>query len=161
MFPIKSMSVSMHILNLVKLYQLLLKKLSGNENLASVKGNNSVTYVRKMMCNNPNADHVNINAYTNFVKFYQFILKVLSGNETITDGMTDGRAEGMADNTNPVLSQYSKRGLNPGGGVLYFFFIRRIGPSIYRRPQKIQEFQEPQKIFEISPILYLDLKKRP
>ena len=34
-----------------------------------------------------------------------------------------------------------------GGGYSNFFGIRRLGPSIYRSPQKkkYQEFQEPQK----------------
>ena len=53
-----------------------------------------------------------------------------------------------------------------GGGYSHFFFIRRLGLSIYRSHtphNKKQEFQEPQNIFEIlatpqnTPILYLDL----
>ena len=36
-------------------------KLSGNKNLAEIKG--SCTNVLKMMCNNPNLDLININAY--------------------------------------------------------------------------------------------------
>ena len=54
------------------------------------------------------------------------------------------------------------------GGYSNFFRIRRLGPSIYRSPQKnIKNFKHPKKIFEILatqkniPILYLDLKKRP
>ena len=54
--------------------------MSGNKNLTSVKGHDSVTNVRKMMCNNPNLDLVNINVYTNFGE----ILKILSGNITLT-----------------------------------------------------------------------------
>ena len=64
--------------------------MSGNEILnaivISVKGHNSITNVRKMMCNNPNLDLVDINAYTKLVKFYQFVLKILRGNEIVTDG---------------------------------------------------------------------------
>ena len=49
-----------------------LKILSGNEILkeilTSINGLNSVRIVRKMMCNNPNLDLVNINAYTKFGK---------------------------------------------------------------------------------------------
>ena len=45
---------------------LSIKILSRNENLTSVKGHNSVTIVRKMMCNNPNLDLVNSNAFTKF-----------------------------------------------------------------------------------------------
>ena len=33
-----------------------------------------------------------------------------------------------------------------GGGGVHFFFIRRLGPSIYHSPPKYQEFQAPQKI---------------
>ena len=34
--------------------------------LVLIKGHNSGTNVRKMMCNNPNVDLVNINAYIKF-----------------------------------------------------------------------------------------------
>ena len=58
--------------HVVKLYQHVLKVLSGNdilnENLTSVKDRNSVTIVRKMMCNNSNLELVTINAHTQFVK---------------------------------------------------------------------------------------------
>ena len=54
-----------------------------------------------------------------------------------------------------------------GGGYSNFYHIRRLGPSIYRSPQKIiRNFKHPKKIFEILatqkniPILYLDLKKK-
>ena len=41
-------------------------------------------------------------------------------------------------------------GWSPGGGYSIFFYIRRLGPSIYRsRKKKYQEFQAPQNIFEI------------
>ena len=53
----------MHRKSLVKLYPL-----SGNENLTSIKGHNSVTNLRKMKGKNPNLDLVNINAYTKFGK---------------------------------------------------------------------------------------------
>ena len=39
---------------------------SGNANLTSIKGKNSVTNLRKMCGNNPNLDLVNINAHTKF-----------------------------------------------------------------------------------------------
>ena len=60
--------------------------------------------------------------------------------------------------------------LNPGGrcGVLYFFSYVGSGPaSTFTQKINFQEFQAPQKIFEIlaapkiPPNLYLDLKKRP
>ena len=78
-------NINAYIQNLVKFYQLILKILSGNEILTSIKGYNSCSNLPKMMCNNPKLDHVNINAYIqNFVKFYQFVVKILSGNENLT-----------------------------------------------------------------------------
>ena len=59
-------SVSMHIQNLVKFFLFVLKIMSGNKILRSVKGHNSVTNARKMMRINPNLDHVNMNARTKF-----------------------------------------------------------------------------------------------
>ena len=56
----------MHAQNLVKFYHFVLKKFKGNEILneilTSIKGHNSNTNVRKMMCNSPNLDPANINA---------------------------------------------------------------------------------------------------
>ena len=75
----------MHIQNLVKFYQLVLKILSGIKILTSSKCHNSVAIWRKMMCNNPNPDLV-----YNFGEFlYQFVLKILSGNKLQMDRMTD------------------------------------------------------------------------
>ena len=56
----------MHMQNLVKLHQFLLKILSGNEILTSIKGHNSVINLRKLTRNIPNLDIVNINAYAKF-----------------------------------------------------------------------------------------------
>ena len=52
------------------------------DKLTSIKGHNSTTNVRKMMCNNPNLD---LRIQT-LIKFYQFVLKILSENEIVTDG---------------------------------------------------------------------------
>ena len=57
------LSISMHKQNLAKFHQFVLKVLSWNEILTSIKGHNSVKYLRKLTCNNPNLDIVNINAY--------------------------------------------------------------------------------------------------
>ena len=56
----------MCIQNLVKLCQLVLKILSGNEILMSIKGRNSVKILRKMTGNNPKLDHVNDDVHTKF-----------------------------------------------------------------------------------------------
>ena len=60
------LSVSMHMQNLAKFHQLVLKILSGNKILASTKGHNSVKNVQKLTYNNPHLDLVSINGYENF-----------------------------------------------------------------------------------------------
>ena len=68
-----------------------------------------------------------------------------------------------------VLLNDIMRSLREGGrGDSHFFFIRRLGPSIYcllsinisnnKHPKKIFEYLQPQKNI---PILYIYLKKRP
>ena len=54
------------IQNLVRFCQFVLKILSGNEILKSIKGRNSVKILRKMMGNNPKLDLVNDDVHTKF-----------------------------------------------------------------------------------------------
>ena len=56
----------MCIQNLVKFCPLVLKILSGNEILTSIKGRNSVAKLQKMTLYNPNLDTINVNVYTQF-----------------------------------------------------------------------------------------------
>ena len=56
----------MCIQNLVKFCPLVLKILSGNKILTSIKGHNSVANLRKMTLYNPNLDIINVNMYTKF-----------------------------------------------------------------------------------------------
>ena len=56
----------MSIQNLVKFCALVLKILSENQILTSIKGHNSVANLQKMTLYNPNLDLVNANVYTNF-----------------------------------------------------------------------------------------------
>ena len=56
----------MCIQNLVKLCLLVLKILSGNEILTSIKGRNSVENLRNLTFYNPNLDTINVNVYTKF-----------------------------------------------------------------------------------------------
>ena len=56
----------MCIQNLVKFCPLVLKILSGNEILTSIKGHNSVANLRKMTLYNPDLDLINVNVYTKF-----------------------------------------------------------------------------------------------
>ena len=58
----------MCIQNLVKFCPSVLKILSGNKILTSIKGHNSVANMQKMPLYNPNLDLVNANVYTNFGK---------------------------------------------------------------------------------------------
>ena len=56
----------MCIQNLVRFFQLVLKILSGNEILTSIKDRNSVKILRKMTGNNPKLDHVHVDVHTKF-----------------------------------------------------------------------------------------------
>ena len=56
----------MCIQNLVKFCQLVLKILSGNKILTSIKGRNSVNILRKIMGNNPKLDLVYVDVHTKF-----------------------------------------------------------------------------------------------
>ena len=78
----------MCIQNLVKFCPLILKILSGNEILRSIKGRNSVTNFRNLTLYNPNLDLINVNVHTKLVKFCPLVLKILSGNENY-DRMTE------------------------------------------------------------------------
>ena len=56
----------MCIQNLVGLCQFVLKILSGNEILMSIKGRYSIKILRKMTGNNPKLDLVNVDVHTKF-----------------------------------------------------------------------------------------------
>ena len=56
----------MCIQNLVKFCPLVLKILSGNKILRSIKGRNSVANLQNLMLYNPNLDLINVNVYTKF-----------------------------------------------------------------------------------------------
>ena len=60
------MSMLMCIQYLVKFCQFLLKILSGNEILTSIKGRFSNKILRKMTGNNPKLDLVNVDVHTKF-----------------------------------------------------------------------------------------------
>ena len=68
---------------LVRFCQFVLKILSGNEILTSIKGRTSVKILRKMTCNNPKQDLVNADVHTKFSQILS-ILKILSGNKILT-----------------------------------------------------------------------------
>ena len=56
----------MCIQNLVRFCQFVLKILSGNEILTSIKGHKSVKILQKMTGNNPKLDLVNVDVHTKF-----------------------------------------------------------------------------------------------
>ena len=56
----------MCIQNLVKFCPLVLKILSENEILTSIKGRNSVANLRNLTLYNPNLDIINVNVHTKF-----------------------------------------------------------------------------------------------
>ena len=56
----------MSIQNFVGFCQFVLKILSGNEILTSIKGHNSVKILQKMTGNNPKLDLVNVHVHTKF-----------------------------------------------------------------------------------------------
>ena len=56
----------MCIQNLVKFRPLVLKILSGNKILRSIKGRNCVANLRNLTLYNPNLDIINVNVYTKF-----------------------------------------------------------------------------------------------
>ena len=56
----------MCIQNLVGFCQFVLKILSGNEILTSIKGRNSVKIFQKITSNNPKLDLVNVDVHTKF-----------------------------------------------------------------------------------------------
>ena len=69
---------------LVKFCPLVLKILSGNEILTSIKGCNSAPNLRKMTLYNPNLGLSIVMCIQNLVKFCPLVLKILSGNEVLT-----------------------------------------------------------------------------
>ena len=75
----------MCIQNLVKFCPLVLKILSGNKILRTIKGRNSVAKTRNLTLYNSNPDLINVYAIKNLVKFCPLVLKVLSGNEMVTE----------------------------------------------------------------------------
>ena len=73
----------MCIQNLVLLCQFVLKILSKNRILTSIKGSNSVANLQKTKVYNTNIDLVNDNGLQSLVSFCQFVLKILSKNQIL------------------------------------------------------------------------------
>ena len=73
----------MCIQNLVGFCQFVLKLLSRNKILTSIKGRNSVKILRKMTGSNPKLDLVNVDVIQNLVGICKFVIKILSGNKIL------------------------------------------------------------------------------
>ena len=111
----------------------VLKILSGNENLISLKGHSSVTNLRKMTVNNPKLDLVNINTHAKFGQIYQLVLKILSGNEILKEILT------------------SVKGHNPRGGTLNFSTYVGSDPASTLHPKKISGISStPKKYLKVQ-----------
>ena len=102
--------------NLVGFCQLVLKILSGNEILTSIKGRNSVKILRKMTVNNPKLDLVNVNVHTKFGQILSIRSQDIewkphihgiteSRNNGITDSRKDGMTEGQGESSIAPLFQ--------------------------------------------------------
>ena len=76
----------MCIQNLVEFCPLVLKILSGNEILTSIKGHNSVANLRNLPLYNPNLDIIKV-CIQNLVKFCPLVLKILSGTKNFSSLM--------------------------------------------------------------------------
>ena len=83
----------MFIQNLVKFGPLVLKILSGNEILTSIKGHNSVANLQNLMLYNPNLDLISVMCIQNLDKLCPLVLKIWSGNEMVTELRNNGIAE--------------------------------------------------------------------
>ena len=74
----------MRIQNLVLFCQFVLKILSKNQILTSIKGRNSVANLRKTKIYDTNLDLVTDNVHKNFIEICLFVLKILSKNQILT-----------------------------------------------------------------------------
>ena len=86
----------MCIQNLVGFCQLVLKILSGNEILTSIKGRNSVKILRKMTGNDTKLDLVNDDVYTKFGQILSIGSQDIEWKPTI-HGITERRKDGMTE----------------------------------------------------------------
>ena len=75
--------------------------LSGNKNLRSIKGCNSVANLRNLTLYNLNLD-INVMCIQNVVKLCALVLKILSGNEMVTELRTYRLTDLRKDRANPI-----------------------------------------------------------
>ena len=109
----------MGIHNLVTFCQFVLKLLSKNQILTSIKGRNSVANWRKTKIYNTNVDLAMIMCLQTLVSFCQFVLKILSKNQILMSNKDRNSVANLRKtkiyNTNVGLindNVYTKFGLN-------------------------------------------------
>ena len=95
----------MCIQNLVKFRQLIVKILSKNQILPSIKGCNTFAYSRKMTLYYTNVDRININAYTKFG-----LIPSIHCQDIEQKPKEDGMTERWIDRVNPVLPHFFQSG---------------------------------------------------
>ena len=83
----------MCIQNLVRFCQFIIKILSGNEILTSVKGCNSFKILRKMTGNNSKLDLVNVDVHTKFGQILSIRSQDIERKQNF-DGITEGQNDG-------------------------------------------------------------------
>ena len=89
----------MCIQNLVRFCQFVLKILSGNEILTSIKGRNSVKILQKMTGNNPKLDLVNVDVHTKFGQILPIRSQDIERKRN-ANGITESRNHGMTEPRN-------------------------------------------------------------
>ena len=130
--------------------QFVLKILSKNQILTSIKGRNSVANLQKTKIYNTNVDLVNdINVLQSLVSFCQFVLKILSKNQILTSikgcNSVANLRKTMIYNTNVGLvndNVYTKFGLNRS--IRFQDIEQELNSNINQGPQlccKLAEIQ--------------------
>ena len=89
----------MCIQNLVRFCQFVLKILSGNEILTSIKGRNSVKILQKMTGNNPKLDLVNVDVHTKFGQILPIRSQDIEWKRN-ANGITESRNDGTTESRN-------------------------------------------------------------
>ena len=75
--------------NLIEFHQFIIKSLSGNEILTSIKGQNYVRNSQKLTSNDPNLDLVNINAYAKFGQIPSICSQDIEQKQSRNDGQPE------------------------------------------------------------------------
>ena len=137
----------MCIQNLVLFCQFVLKILSKNRILTSIKGSNSVANLQKTKIYNTNIDLVNDNVFTKFGFICRFVLKILSKNQILISikgrNSVANLRKTMIYNTNVDLvndNVYTKFGLNRS--IRFQDITQKINSDVNQGPSLCCKFAE-------------------